>query len=76
MSEPITIYCTMAHTWDARIFQPGDAMTLASPSLVRDLLATKMWSAAPLPPPPIRPPVEVPAPARPVTPRRRGKSKQ
>ena len=41
MSEPITIYCTTAHEWGARSYQPGDAMTINSPSLVRELLASE-----------------------------------
>ena len=72
MSEPITIYCVTAHEWAARNFQPGDAMTINSPSLVRELLASERWSfEAPEPLPAVVAPVEVPAPAQPVTPKRK-----
>ena len=75
MSEPITIYAVVAQAWDNRFFEHGEAMTLASPSLVRDLLATRMWSAVPPLPPLIRPPMpEQPVTPKP-TPKRRGKGK-
>ena len=61
MSEPITIYCTVVHEWGARRFQPGDAMTLVSPSLVRDLLAAGRWSLAMPEPEPAQAPVVVTA---------------
>ena len=70
MSEPITIYCVTAHEWGARNFQPGDAMTLVSPSLVRELLASERWSFE-APVPAVVAPVEVPAPVQPVTPKRK-----
>lgn len=70
MSEPVTIYCVTAHEWGARRFQPGDAMTLVSPSLVRDLLASGRWSLATPEPEPAQVPVEV-ALAQPVTPKRK-----
>ena len=75
MSEPITIYCTTAHEWAARSYQPGDAMTLVSPSLVREMMTSGRWSLAG-PEPVFVAPVEVSVLAPPVTPRRRGKSKQ
>lgn len=74
MSEPITIYCTVVHEWGARRFQPGDAMTLVSPSLVRDLLASGRWSLATPEPEPAQAPVvvtPVEAPAQPVMPKRK-----
>jgi hypothetical protein len=71
MSEPITIYCTVAHEWGARKYRPGDAMTLVSPSLVRDLLVSGRWSLAE-PEPVVVAPVEVAsASAQPVTPKRK-----
>ena len=78
MSEPITIYCVTAHEWGARNFQPGDAMTLVSPSLVREMLASGRWSfeapapvQAPVVVAPVEAPVVAPAPAQPVTPKRK-----
>ena len=77
MSEPITIYCTIAHSWAARSYQPGDAMTLVSPSFVREMLISGQWSLD-APTPVVAQPVKVaatPMVVPPVTPRRRGKSK-
>lgn len=78
MSEPITIYCVQAHEWAARKYQPGDAMTLNSPSFVREMLTSGQWSLD-APTTVAAQPVKVaamPMVVPPVTPKRRGKSKQ
>lgn len=78
MSEPITIYCTTAHEWAARSYQPGDAMTLVSPSFVREMMTSGQWSLD-APTPVVAQTVKAaatPMVVPPVAPRRRGKSKQ
>ena len=44
MSEPVVLYCLQQFDYGAARYQRGDTVTLASPSTVRDFLATGAWT--------------------------------
>ncbi len=69
MSEPITLYCTVAHQYGNREYAVGDVAVLAAPSTVREFVASGHWAYTPPEEPQEAPPDEpqvVPVVVRPA----------
>lgn len=47
MSEPITLYCTVAHQYGNREYAVGDVAVLAAPTTVKEFIASGNWAYTP-----------------------------